>query len=690
MEYLLEDELKGLGLDVDQVSPMGVYGAADLKTLYEVCFWSRLANRVQLVLFSGEVEDTASFNQLCNQYDWSAVFTADKTLAVEFHGESSFINNSMYGAQLLKDGVVDYFKQYGSRPTVDKKNPDIRLHAYLKKGKLTVSLDLLGYSLHQRGYRLIAGDAPLKENIAAALLIRAGWPKLAAEGYTLVDPFCGSATLLIEAAMMAANIAPGLLRQDQAFVNWEGHDAELCGIVIKEAQQKRQPIKNSIIGFDCDPRMLEVAAENCERMGLSESITLKQQSIKEYQSQPGPGLFICNPPYGDRLKDPLTLLPVYQDIGQALFAHAQGWTAAILTSNAMLAQAIGLRFDKHYNFFNGPLQVKLYCTHIDPNNRLNINSQNNLSANAQALYNRLSKNKKHLSKWLKRTKHSCYRLYDADLPDYAFAVDLYGNWAHVQEYAAPKEIPANKAKRRTIEMLQVLSQVLNIPLDRMVLKQRKRQRGAEQYQALDRSNKALIVTEGAAEFKVNLHDYLDTGLFLDHRPLRLRFGDTLQGKKLLNCFCYTATMSVQAALSGAITCNVDLSKTYLEWAKDNFRLNKITLNHHQFIRADCMQWLKSCQDKFDVIWLDPPSFSNSKSMETTLDIQRDQELLVDLAMNLLSPTGVLYFSSNLNKFKLSPVLSKKYTVKDITQQTLDEDFKRFKPAHHCYRLNLAC
>lgn len=692
MEYLLENESKTLGLAVNQVSPMGVYGDADLKTLYEICLWSRLANRAQLILFSGDVTDEASLNQLCSQYNWKELFSVDKTIAIDFHGESSFINNTMYGAQLVKDGIVDYFKQFGNRPSVDKNNPDIRLHAYMKHDKLTVSLDLLGYSMHQRGYRLAAGSAPLKENVAAAILIRIGWPQLAEQGYNFVDPFCGSGTFLIEAAMIASKTAPGLLRhldKKQVFKNWHGHDEQLWQAVIKAAEQKRQPIKNSILGFDGGIKILEIARENINNSGFAESITVKQQAIKDYQSQPGasstPGLLVCNPPYGERLADPLTLLPLYQDIGRALFTHCQGWQAAVLTTKPMLAKAIGLRFDKQYNFYNGPLKAKLYCIQIDDSNKLATNSHGKLNPNAQALHNRLTKNRKHLSKWLKRTNTSCYRLYDADLPDYAFAVDLYGNWVHVQEYAPPKEIPEHKAHKRIVEMLQVLKDVLDIPASHFVLKQRKRQKGSEQYQRFDKKNRFITVTEGAAKFRVNLHDYLDTGLFLDHRPLRLQFSKSLQGN-FLNCFCYTAAFSVQAALSGATTCNVDLSSTYLEWAKENFKLNQIRLSDHSFIQADCLQWMKDCREKFDVIFLDPPSFSNSKRMETTLDIQRDQEMLVDLAMKRLVSDGILYFSNNLNKFKLSQKISEKYQVVDITTKTLDEDFKRSKHIHHCYKI----
>ena len=687
MEYLLESELKSLGLAVTQVSPMGVYGDADLKTLYTICLWSRLANRVQCILFSGMARDEASLNKLCCQYAWKNILNAEKTFAIDFHGESSFIKNTMYGAQLVKDGIVDYFKAFGVRPSVDKKHPDIRLHAYIKYDKLTVSLDVLGYSLHQRGYRISAGSAPLKENVAAAMLIRADWKTLYDKGYQLVDPFCGSGTLLIEGAMIAANIAPGLLKKDQAFQHWSDHDPALWQATIDAAIKTQQPIKQGIFGFDVDAKVLDIAKENMAQLSVADTITLKQQAIKDFQALAGQALIIANPPYGERLKDPDALRPIYEDLGKALFKHCQGSCAAILTTNPSLAYAIGLRFTKQYNFYNGPLKAKCYLIDIDAANQLKSHTEIRLNPRMQALHNRLTKNKKHLSKWLKRTQHSAYRLYDADLPDYAVAIDVYADWAHVQEYAPPKEIPEAKAKKRIIELMQLLPGVLGIPKNHIVLKLRKRQKGKAQYQALAKQNKSLTLQEGSALLKVNLHDYLDTGLFLDHRLLRLQFAASLRAKRFLNCFCYTATVSVHAALSGATTCNVDLSNTYLEWAKENFSLNNINIAKHRFIQTDCLQWLKNCSEKFDVIFLDPPSFSNSKRMQATLDIQRDQAMLVDLTMQCLAPNGVLYFSNNLAKFKLTAHIADNYQTQDITQQTLDEDFKRAKKSHHCYRIS---
>ena len=686
MEYLLTDELTELGLNVSKTTPMGVYGKAGLQTLYHICLWTRLANRVQLILVEGEVTNKQQLYDLCCQFDWLSVFTPDKTIAIEFHGQSPFINNTMYGAQLVKDAVVDFFKEQGERPNVDRQQPNIRLHAFLKKERLSVSLDLVGYSLHQRGYRQAAGIAPIKENVAAGILVRANWPVMAEQGFNFMDPFCGSGTFLIEAALMAANRAPGLLRTDQALCHWLGHDEDLWQTIRAKACEQQRPIANKIVGYDIDAKILAMARQNIAAASLYESIIIEQRAIKDFTAMDEVGLVVANPPYGERLQEVLTLIPTYQALGEALFQHCQGWQAVVLTAAPLLAKAIGLRSHKQYHFYNGPLRVVLYCFNMDSNNQFKTTQTDALGQGMQALQNRLQKNYKHLKKWRQRQGITCYRLYDADLPEYACAVDIYNDWAHVQEYVPPKSVPSHKAEQRVLEMLQLLPPVAKIPADHIILKQRQRQKGKQQYQVQDYSFEMMVVTEGNAKFLVNLRDYLDTGLFLDHRPLRLQFASELAGKRFLNCFCYTATASVQAALGGALTTNVDLSNTYLDWARKNFRLNKIDLSQHEFVQADCSVWLPDCRQKYDTIFLDPPSFSNSKRMQDTFDVQRDHVNLIDCAMQLLAPQGVLYFSNNLRKFKLDQSLSERYQIQDITFKTIDEDFKHSANVHHCFRL----
>ncbi|MDP1601807.1 MAG: bifunctional 23S rRNA (guanine(2069)-N(7))-methyltransferase RlmK/23S rRNA (guanine(2445)-N(2))-methyltransferase RlmL [Legionella sp.] len=688
LEYLLEAELKALGLEITRVSPQGVYGEASQATLYQLCLWSRIANRVQLILFSGQAHEEKSLYQLCSDFHWQTVFTADKTLAIEFHGTSTHIRNTMFGAQVVKDAIVDHFRKLsGQRPVIDKEKPEILLHAHLKNDTLTVSFDLTGYSLHQRGYRVQAGDAPLKETIAAALLIRANWLQLAEKGYALQDPFCGSGTLVIEAAMMAGHIAPGLLRHDQSLIHWVNHQPTLWQKLRTQALQQVKPTKMKLRGSDSNPKLIAIAKSNAEQAGVLPMVEFVHEDIKDCKAAASEGLLICNPPYGERLGDAKQLIPLYQQLGATAHAHFQGWQAAFLTSNPMLAKAVGLRASKQYKFYNGPLECKLYCLTIDSGNQLKNNSdRESFSAGAEMLANRLQKNQQHLQKWAKREHITCYRVYDADLPEYAYAIDLYNDYAVLQEYTAPASIAVHKAEKRSLDVMQVVPAALGIAPDKLIVKQRKQQKGDDQYQKMNQTRRTMVVQEGQAKLLVNLYDYLDTGLFLDHRPLRLRFAELAKGTRFLNCFCYTASASVHAALAGAVTTNVDLSNTYLKWAEENFKLNQLDLTRHQFVQFDCLQWLTIARDTFDVIFLDPPSFSNSKRMTETLDVQRDHITLIENAMRLLAPDGVLYFSTNFRQFKLAPELCEQYSVKNISAETIDLDFKRNKRIHQCYMI----
>ena len=708
LEDLLAQELTQLGLEITAIKPQGVYGNASLNLIYKLCLWSRIAQRIQLILFTQEnVSDQQSLHAATAIYPWHTVFTSDKTFAIEFHGSTPNIRNTMFGAQVIKDGMLDYFREFNqTRPQVDKQNPDLLFHAHLKNEILTVSLDLAGYSLHQRGYRLQAGEAPIKENLAAALLMRAKWPELSQKGASIYDPFCGSGTFIIEAAMIAANIAPGLLRNDQAFVNWIQHSETEWEEIRTQAHNQISAPKSLLFGSDIDAQAIMMSQHNAERAGVAQWINFTRHAIQDYKPNFAlhnvdqalnpcePGLVICNPPYGERLIQPLTKL--YNSIGRVLSQNFNGWTAAVFTSDQELAKAIGLRSKKHYKLYNGALECQLYNFEIDETNKFkdatnasNINKNTQpitLTASATMFANRLKKNYTHLKKWAKRENIQCYRVYDADLPEYAYAIDLYKDYAVLQEYVAPSTIDATVAEQHRQEVVFLTPQILNILPKNIVHKQRKQQKGLQQYEKIHQTNQTIVVEEGPAKLQINLYDYLDTGLFLDHRLLRLKFGKLMPGTKFLNCFCYTASASTHAAKAGAITTNIDLSNTYLKWAQENFRLNNIDLRKHQFVQYDCIEWIKLTQDKFDVIFLDPPSFSNSKRMRNTLDIQRDHEELIDLAIKCLAPNGELYFSTNARSFKLSPLIEQKYTVIDITPTTIDLDFKRNPRIHKCYLL----
>jgi 23S rRNA (guanine2445-N2)-methyltransferase / 23S rRNA (guanine2069-N7)-methyltransferase len=280
-------------------------------------------------------------------------------------------------------------------------------------------------------------------------------------------------------------------------------------------------------------------------------------------------------------------------------------------------------------------------------------------------------------------------VYDADLPEYAVAVDLYDGWAHVQEYAPPTTVDPVKARRRLREVMAVVPEVLGIPPMHAVLKVRRPQRGTDQYQKLQDQGRFLEVEEGGLRFLVNLTDYLDTGLFLDHRLTRRLIRELAPGRRFLNLFAYTGTATVYAAAGGAAsTTTVDLSTTYLDWARRNLDLNGFTGPEHGFVRVDCLEWLEGGGNAYDLIFLDPPTFSNSKSMDGTLDVQRDHAGLIRAAMRRLAPAGVLIFSTNFRRFRLDQAVAEEFQVTDITRQTIPPDFARNPRIHSCFRITM--
>lgn len=693
IENLLEDELGKFGATDCKQTVGGVFAKASLKTIYKLCLWSRLANRVLLKLASEPVKSSKDCYQVCNDLPWPDIFASGRSLSIKFRGKLPSIKNEMYGGLLLKDAIVDKFRdKTETRPNIDSSNANCKIDARLQHGKLNIYFDLSGHSLHQRGYREQAGAAPLKENLAAAMLYRANWPKLLKEGYALVDPFCGSGTLLIEAAFMALNKAPGLDCEEFGFMFWKDHQAEVWQAIKADANKAYQANlkkpKPIIMGYDIDSRVIDVAKNNISMADCSAIIGVQQRSISQFalgdEFKNEKGLLITNPPYGERLNDSPNLMPLYQQLGEGLNKYCQGWKAAVLTSDKFLAKGIGLRSQKQYSFLNGSLACKLYLIDLETDNKL-ATSTKTVPAAAEMIFNRIKKNAKNLKSWRKNNDIHCYRVYDADIPEYAFAIDVYEDHVHVQEYMAPKEIPPEKTEKRLMEALQAIPFALDVPAKQIVLKQRQRQKGKAQYQKQAQTKQEFTVKEGAAKFVVNCRDYLDTGLFLDHRLIRMKFFELSKNKTFLNLFCYTATASVHAALGGASrTVSVDMSRTYLDWAKHNYLKNDLNLRTNELIQANCLSWIKNCKDKFDLIFLDPPSFSNSKRMDDVLDIQRDHAKIIDDTMALLEPSGELYFSNNYRKFKLDASVSEKYQVMDITAKTIDKDFARNPNIHKCY------
>jgi 23S rRNA (guanine2445-N2)-methyltransferase / 23S rRNA (guanine2069-N7)-methyltransferase len=708
LEYLLRDELSALGAGDAHEALAGVRFGGDPGVGYRACLWSRLASRVLLAIARFDAPDDAALYDGVRAIDWSEHLAPQDTLAVDASSHASALVHTRFLAQRVKDAVVDQFRERcGTRPGVDTEQPSIRLNLHLDRDRATLSLDFSGTPLHRRGWRTGQGEAPLKENLACAILLRGGWPALAAAGATLVDPMCGAATLPIEAALMAADRAPGLAREYFGFLGWRGHDAAQWQALIDEAQARAATglarLPATFFGFDADPAMRAIGEANVAAAGLAGKVQLATRAVDALAPPPGcaAGLVVCNPPYGQRLGEQERLAPLYRALGERLKLGFAGWQAAVITADAGLAQAIGLAPRKRYVLFNGALECRLLvCDIAAPETR----GERVLSPGAQAVANRIAGNARHLRKRLAREGIGCYRVYDADLPEYATAIDVYtaigpdagGNevsgapaaeaWLHVQEYAAPPSIPEHVARVRLGELLRAAGIALDVPRARIALKKRRRGRGGAAYGRLDERGEFLLVEEGGLRLRVNLFDYLDTGLFLDHRPTRLALRARARDTRFLNLFSYTATATVHAAAGGAAsTTSVDLSPTYLEWAARNLELNGFAGARHQLVQADVMQWLAHERGRYDLIFVDPPTFSNS-SRAADFDVQRDHVELLRRCAARLADGGTLVFSTNNRRFRLDREALAGFDIIDTSAASIPFDFARTPRIHQCYEL----
>ena len=719
MEGILADEITTLGGTNVQPKMAGVAFQGDLKTAYQACLWSRCASRILLLLNSFKVQSQQDLYDGIQTIDWSEHLSPDGSLAVSFESKNNpVIRHTHFGALKVKDAIVDQLRaQFGVRPTVDTERPDVRVNVYLHNDTAQLSLDLSGESSHKRGYRGTAIAAPIKENLAAAILLRAGWPQIAAQGGTLLDPMCGSGTLLIEGALIAGDIAPGLLRDYFGFLGWKKHDRQIWSHLLQQAKQRREaglmhlPV---IAGFDRDRHTVVAALQHIDNANLTGKIHVEKRDIATASAAASwqKGLIVCNPPYGERLGDETQTAALYRQFGDVLKQRFIGWQAAMIISNPELGFKLGIRSLKPITLFNGALECKLLRFAIEESaffepkiqstqervELIHRRAQNTQPDHqADMLANRLRKNLKRLSRWLKQNHIHCYRLYDADLPEYAVAVDVYQGeqiWVNVQEYEPPKSIDPVKANQRLTDALREIATVLNVPAEHIYLKIRRKQKNTEQYEKQADTRHFHIVEEGGCKFWVNFEDYLDTGLFLDHRPMRLLIQRQAKDKRFLNLFAYTGTATVHAIIGGATSSiTVDMSNTYLAWAQRNFDLNGIRGNH-RLIRADCLHWLieqsqAKQKPRFDLIFLDPPTFSNSKKMHDTFDIQKDHVQLIRLAAALLAPGGVLYFSTNSRRFKIDDHSLADLSVEDISISMIPEDFKRDVKIHYCWKITHA-
>lgn len=719
-------ELRALGLRDVRAQSGGVSFRGDLEAGYRALLGARVPTRVLLRLARFEAQRPDDIYEGARGVPWQDHLDPRRTFAIHSVAPLDAWANRTLLTLRVKDAIVDTLRdRAGRRPSVDKERPDVRVHAHLGSAQrggpatqVTLSLDLAGEPLHQRGLDRAGGYAPLKETLAAALLYLMGWPPRAAHGEPFVDPLCGSGTLLVEAAWMALGVAPGLLRRRFGVHGWRGHDPALWERVRRElsaAAPLADRASLRLVGYDRSEAALAAARSNARRAGVSDVITLERRELRDAAppQDVGPGLVLTNPPYGVRLGDEGALVPLYETLGDVLRRGFLGYRAGVFTGSPPLARAVGLRAEAKHALYNGPIECRLLDIpiHEEPVAEDGGPGWRRPSKQAEMFANRLKKDQRRWGKWAARRGVECYRVYDREIPEYNVAVDRYGDAVVVSEYRRPHRVPEHEAARRLRDVTLVTPEVLGVAPDAVHVKVRvragQRQAAGGQYEKVADGGARLDVREGPWRFLVNPSDYLDTGLFLDQRAVRRRLAELAAGKRLLNLYAYTATASVAAARglpapapAGARqTTSVDLSRTYLVWGRENFRANGLRAElvepgdrwreDHVLVRADVRAWLDAAADprgpRYDVIYVAPPARSRSRRAPP-FELVEDHPALLRAAFRLLAPQGVVLFSSPIAGLELALEPGASVAAEDWTEALTPEDFRRGPQPFRCWAL----
>ena len=755
LEGLLADELRTLSIGRIRPLSNGVAFFGTIEDGMKACLWLRTASRVLLILERAVAKDSDTLYNSLYKMPWENHIAADGSFSIDAFGRNDNLRNSQFIAVRAKDAIVDRIRgksDGGIRPNVKRERPDVLININVRGEKATVALDLSGEPLHRRGYRAEsrAISAPLKESLAAAMLLASGWNTPAVlsrpDATILLDPFCGSGTIPIEAAMIVSDRAPGLLRDYWGFQGWQKYDENLWFKLLDEADERAAKSAEvlselatpSIIAHDSDAKSLQIAVESAKRANLLKYISFKGRLTADELAQQSRGsasirketrLLVTNPPYGQRLSSSAQLPAVYAELTQ--YAKILTDTGADVAGSSAVTIITPDKLSENYitkvleqgpsmrlKAMNGPIESDIRVWKSDKKDTEKPIDAPKLHAAAQVdstpFKNRLAKMSKHRGKWARRTDVSCYRVYDADLPDFNVAIDLYQgakgtydkgkSWLHIAEYKAPKDVDETLAQARLAEVLRIAPAEFDLRSQDVFLKQREQAKGGSQYSQEARSSDSdkasrlpgiYLVNEGGLTFEVNLASKLDTGIFLDHRQARALLRDKSAGRDCLNLFAYTGSASVYMADGGAQSVTtLDLSSTYLAWAKRNMKLNGFTDKRDidvRFEKADALRWISEQRalrkPAYDLVFVDVPTFSSSSAMgKRSWDVQRDHvELLIDIS-RLLKHDGEVIFSTNLRSFKPnSEALAKaRVSIEDISKQTIPADFERSPNIHHCF------
>jgi 23S rRNA (guanine2445-N2)-methyltransferase / 23S rRNA (guanine2069-N7)-methyltransferase len=762
-EAVVRRELAALGYEARTTSPGRLMFQADAPAIARANLWLRSGERVLIHMGSFPATDFGALFDGTAALPWDEWLPANAEFPVRGRSHRSQLSSVPACQRIVKRAIVKQLREGHQVQELPETGPRCAVQITLRDDVATLTLDTTGVGLHKRGYRSLVAEAQLRETLAATLVQLSFWRP----GRVLVDPFCGTGTIPIEAALLGRNIAPGL-RRTFAAEDWPTLDRRIWATAREEARDLMRPaLPERLLGYDIAAEPLSLARYHAEQAGVAGDIHWQERPFSDLRAKAEYGCIITNPPYGERMGADDEIERLYRSFPLVL-RSLPTWSFYILSARLDLEQLVGQTADRRRKLYNGPLECVYYQFHgprpprdgeraDDITNEIkpieavespanedagddfaastgdtaktssDARGEFNLKATeleeprplpeaqgrvtqappakqsigpafggllpeskrqAEEFANRLRNRARHLRRWPTRRGITCYRLYERDVADVPLVVDRYDSALHIAEFARPHDrSPAQHADWLDL-MVRTAAEVLEVQRNRVYLKHRDRQRGDDQYQRVADERARFVVEEGGLKFVVNLSDYVDTGLFLDHRLTRHLVRKAASEKHFLNLFAYTGSFSVYAAAGGAAaTTTVDHSATYVDWARENLELNAFSGPGHQLIRSDIWEFVDglSSSDVWDLAVVDPPTFSNRKGTEEPWDVQRDHGVLLKRLAAHIAPGGTLFFSTNFRRFKLDEAALTAYAIRDITRQTIPEDFRNER-IHRCWRL----
>ena len=729
LEAVVSHELTELGYENRIVGTGRVAFTADEVAICHANLWLRTAGRVLIQVGAFEAADFEQLFDRTRDLPWERWIPSDGAFPVNGRSVKSQLSSVPACQRAVKKAIAERLLKAHKVSQLDETGATYQVEVSLLKDEATLTIDTSGSGLHKRGYRTLVGQAPLRETLAAGLILLSFWKP----GRPFLDPFCGTGTIPIEAAMIGRRMAPGLGRHFAA-EQWPTLPAALWSNTRQQARARALPkLEERILGTDADPASLDLARYHARQAGVADDIHFQQRDFLDVLSKRDFGCLITNPPYAERMGTDWEIENLYRDMPEVL-RRLKTWSVFILTAYPDFEKLVGQKADRRRKLYNSRIECTYYQFHgprppdgqqqpavrtetppddVDvlpvsvpeqadsPEHTPRTLRKANPPAfqafggitekgkeQAQIFRNRLVKRARHLRRWPRKQGITCYRLYERDEPQVPLVVDRYEDCLHITEYERPHDrSPAEHADWLDL-MARTAADALEVERDKVFLKRRRRQRGTRQHERFGDENRLFVVHEGGLKFQVNLSDYVDTGLFLDHRITRSMVRQEAQGKRFLNLFGYTGAFTVYAAAGGATsTVTVDLSNTYLQWARQNLVLNNLDGPEHHFVRSDATDYLAQLpmEPCFDLAVVDPPTFSNSKRTEDIWEVQRDHAALLNAIFPRIAPGGVVYFSTNFRRFKLAEEQLEGVTVREISRQTVPPDFRN-RRIHRCWRM----